>query len=452
MTDKLTREELEIRVRALEKEIEEKNQLLTKYKQSEEARRTIPYKGKDVRGTEFRDITEQKRLEDELRLTQYSINHIADSIFWIDKSANFLFVNDAACNNLGYSREELLTMNIFDVDPVFPKEKLEEHWQEISKSNTVVVIETIHQTKDGRQISVEVTTNFLEYGGNQYNVAVARDITPRKQSEIKQKELEATNLRLQKAESLGQMAGGIAHLFNNYLYAVSGNLELAIEELPDDSLIHEYLSDAMEATRSCADVSGSMLSYLGHNYLQTESVDIAEFCRNNLPNFQSLVHNDIVLEADLIDTELFVRVNFNQMQQVMNHLITNACESIVDNKGKITLITKIIPVSDIPKFHLLPIDFEPSVDTYACLEVIDTGCGIPKKDIHKLSDPFFTTKFAGRGLGLAVVSGIVKSWGGMVGVKSKVGYGSSFMVFLPLSENNSVWQAKKGILHITPKV
>ncbi|MCB9208336.1 MAG: PAS domain S-box protein [Ignavibacteriales bacterium] len=127
-------------------------------------------------------LAKRTRLIDQLQLTQYSIDNIADSIFWIDRSAKFHYVNNAACKNLGYSKEELLNMNIFDVDPVFPKDKLEDHWQEIIKTGSIV-IETIHRTKDGKDIPVEVTTNFVEYNGSQYNCAIARNITERKQIE-----------------------------------------------------------------------------------------------------------------------------------------------------------------------------------------------------------------------------------------------------------------------------
>ncbi|MBF0303884.1 MAG: PAS domain S-box protein, partial [Desulfamplus sp.] len=388
-----------------------------------------------------RNITERKRTEEKLRLTQYSINNIADSIFWIDRYANFLFVNSAACKNLGYSQEELLKMNIFDVDPVFDKEKLEDHWEKISKPGEFVVIETTHLTKDGRKIPVEVTSNLLEYEGKQYNIAVARDITIRKQSEAKQKELEATNRRLQKAESLSQMAGGIAHLFNNYLYVVTGNLELALEELSKESLIRENLFEALKAARRCADVSGSMLTYLGQIIVQRESIDITEFCRTNLPQLQLLVHKGIAIDGNLTDNQFIVSANAGQMQQILNNLIINASESIGKNKGRIVLATKIMSAYDILQFNILPVDCKPSEDIYACIEVTDTGCGIPEKNIYKLFDPFFTTKFTGRGLGLAVVLGIVKTWGGMIGVRSEEGYGSSFMVFLPLSVKNTVQQS-----------
>lgn len=262
---------------------------------------------------------------------------------------------------------------------------------------------------------------------------------------IERKKLQIKNLQLQKAESLGQMAGGIAHLFNNYLHVATGNLEMALENLPDDSLIRENLTETMKSVRRCSDVSGAMLTYLGQSFIKTESLDIVGFCRKHLPDLQSQssANSGINIETDLIDTELIVSANANQMQQVLNHLIINACESIGDNKGRISLTTKTISASYISKFHLLPVDCKPSADTYVCLEVTDTGCGISKEDIHKLSDPFFTTKFTGRGLGLAIISGIVKSWGGCIGVKSKVGHGSSFMVFLPIYVDNSVRQLKK---------
>lgn len=267
---------------------------------------------------------------------------------------------------------------------------------------------------------------------------------------IERKKLEIKNLQLQKAESLGQMAGGIAHLFNNYLYVVTGNLELALDDLHEDSSVRENLIAAMKAARRSSDVSGAMLTYLGQSFIKTESLDIGEFCRKHLPNLQSQssANSGITIETDLIDTELIVSANANQMQQVLNHLITNACESIGENNGKISLslTTRTIPASDISKLYIFPAGSNPSSNNYACLQINDTGCGISSEDIHKLFDPFFTTKFTGRGLGLAVVSGIVKSWGGCIGVSSKIGHGSSFMVFLPLSLDASISQSCYAVI------
>jgi len=267
--------------------------------------------------------------------------------------------------------------------------------------------------------------------------ALAHDITERMEAEARQKQLEASNLRLQKAESLGQMAGGIAHLFNNYLCVVTGNLEMALEDLPDDSLVRHNLIGAMNAARRSSDVSGAMLTYLGQTIVKPEFFNISEFCLKNLSGFQSLSHIGITIEAVSLNKEMIVSANASHINQILTHLITNACESIGKNKGKINIVIKRISASDIAGFHTFPVGCKPSSDTYACLEVSDTGYGIPEEDIDRIFDPFFTTKFTGRGLGLAIVLGIVKTWGGMIGVRSQKGHGSSFMVFLPLSEKTS---------------
>jgi CheY-like chemotaxis protein len=120
-------------------------------------------------------------------------------------------------------------------------------------------------------------------------------------------------------------------------------------------------------------------------------------------------------------------------------------EAIGDRKGEITLKIKIIPASDIPKIHIAPVDWQPDADLFACLEVKDTGYGISDEDIDKTFDPFFTTKFTGRGLGLPVVLGIVKTWKGSVSAESRKGHGSIFRIFLPLSTDEISRQSEKVI-------
>ncbi|MBF0388462.1 MAG: PAS domain S-box protein, partial [Desulfamplus sp.] len=389
----------------------------------------------------FSDITERKRTEEKyLTLFREMLDGFALHEIICDENGKpidykFLTVNPSFECMTGLKAADIVDKRVLEVLP-----DIEKYWIEIYGKVAITGEPAFFDNySDELKKHFEVKAFRPAYG--QF-ACIVSDITERKQMEIKQRELEATNLRLQKTESLAQMAGGIAHIFNNYLYAVSGNLELALYDLPEDSLIRERLMDAMKAARRCADVSGSMLTYLGQSFIQTESLDIADFCRKHLPDFQSSVLNDITIEVKLMDTELLVRANAGQMQQVLNHLITNAYESIGENKGRINLITKAIPSEDISKFYIFPADSKPAADTYVCLEVTDTGCGISKEDFHKISDPFFTTKFTGRGLGLAIISGIVKSWEGMIGVRSEVGHGSSFMVFLPMSVDNSVRQSK----------
>jgi len=462
MTKKPTYEELEQRIKELEQaEIELKRSeelfcgLFSNMTSGSAIYAVINdgSKGSDYIVKKFNNITERKKIEQSLYESEkrFKLMFMNAPMPYqsLDENGNFLEVNQAYLDILGYSHEELIGKNFGDILHPDWVDHFKENFPKFKAIGEIVGVEFEMVKKNGTRILVFFNGKIQRDADGifQRTHCIFQDITEKKQAEAKQKELEAINLRLQKAESLGQMAGGIAHLFNNYLYAVSGNLELALDDLPEESLIREKLMEALKAARRCSDVSGSMLTYLGQSFAKTESLDIGEFCRKSLPDIQLSVHKNIVIETDLSNTELTVIANPNQMQQVLNHLITNACESIGENKGGISLslTTRTIPASDISKLHILPVDCKPSADTYACVEVTDTGCGIPTEDIHKLFDPFFTTKFTGRGLGLPVVLGIVKSWGGMIGVTSEVGHGSSFMVFLPLSVDASISQIKKSV-------
>ena len=272
-----------------------------------------------------------------------------------------------------------------------------------------------------------------------------QDITERKQAEEERARLEAQNRQLQKAESLGRMAGAIAHHFNNQLGVVIGNLEMALSDLPADSIFRGNLDEAMRAALRSAETSGLMLTYLGQSVSKGGPLDLGEVCRRHLPQLQSSMPGGIVLETDLPAPGPIVRAGENQLSQVLTHLLTNARESIGEKNGRITLTTATMPASAIGGSHMAPTDWKPSAEMYACLQVSDTGCGMTGEDMDKIFDPFFTTKFTGRGLGLAVVLGIIKAWGGVITVEGQVDRGTTFRVFLPLvAQEVSVQPAKSA--------
>jgi len=239
----------------------------------------------------------------------------------------------------------------------------------------------------------------------------------------------------QKAESLGRMAGAIAHHFNNQLNVVMGNLEMALEDSPADAVYHDNLTAAMHAAGKSAEISGLMLTYLGQGEGETSKLELSRFCLSYLPILRPTLPGGIVLETDFMSVGPVVLANANNMQMILSHLITNAAEAIGDKTGRIKLATSILSVSDIPKVVTAPIDWQPGAKMYACVEVSDTGCGIGDQDMEKLFDPFFTTKFTGRGLGLSVVLGWVKSWDGALCVESKKDCGTRVRILLPVQEN-----------------
>ena len=229
------------------------------------------------------------------------------------------------------------------------------------------------------------------------------------------------------------MAGAIAHHFNNKLGAVIGNLELTIEDLPHGLPPSKTLIAAMQAALNAAEVSGQMLTYLGQGVGKQAPMDLSDVLRLRVPLLQASIPGSLRFTVDWPSPGPTIRANANQIQQVLNNLITNAREAAGENQGTIALKVKIVSPADIPAIHRFPVDWHAQDCTYACIEVTDEGCGVAEEDIDKLFDPFFSTKFTGRGLGLSVVLGIVKAHGGVVAVESTIGSGSIFSVFVPIS-------------------
>ena len=163
-----------------------------------------------------RDITERKRAEEALKLTQFSVERTADPVFWIDADSRFLNVNDTACRHLGYSREELLSMTVSDINPAFPPERWAEYWKEVKRKGSLT-FESSQRRKDGSEVPVEVATNYMEFNGKEYDFAFVRDITERKRAEDALRESEARNRAILQAAPDGILTfdeSGVIDSFN----------------------------------------------------------------------------------------------------------------------------------------------------------------------------------------------------------------------------------------------
>jgi signal transduction histidine kinase/CheY-like chemotaxis protein len=277
------------------------------------------------------------------------------------------------------------------------------------------------------------------------SIGVVRDITDRKRDETEKAKLEDQNRQLQKAESLGRMAGAIAHHFNNQFHVVMGNLEMAMNGLPLGVNPIENMLSAMQATQKAAEVSSLMLTYLGQSPGKSEPIDLSEACRRSLPLLQAAVPKGTIINAEFPPSGPVIYANKNQIQHVLTNLITNAWESADISRRVIGLTVKTVSQANIPATMRFPIDWQPIDSAYACLEVADAGSGISEKDFEKIFDPFFSTKFTGRGLGLSVVLGIVRAHHGAVTVESKPDTGSVFRVFFPVSAEEVSRQPHKAV-------
>jgi two-component system, cell cycle sensor histidine kinase and response regulator CckA len=402
-----------------------------------------------------REIAEHKQAGDALQQSNQKIEAIAsvspDGIGIISLDGKIQFISDKLVKMHGYSIDQ--------TDENFGKPVLDfidSSCHELLMDNTRKVLmgqgndkptEYLAIKKDNHRFTIDVkSTVLLDSNGNPTGILyVERDITERKQAEADKEKLEAQNRQLQKAESLGRMAGAIAHHFNNQLGVVIGNLEMANEDLPQDARAVDSLTAAMQAAWKAAEVSGQMLTYLGETHGKGEPLDLSEVCRRGVPLLRAVLPGESILETELPSPGPTVNANANQIQQILTNLVTNAWEAVAEDGHTIRLRVKTVSPAEITLAHRYPIDWLPRDTAYACLEVTDEGGGIADKDIENIFDPFFSSKFTGRGLGLPVVLGIVKAHGGGVTVESRSGQGSIFRVFFPVSVEEVRRQPDKAL-------
>ncbi|WP_028324764.1 PAS domain S-box protein [Desulfatirhabdium butyrativorans] len=348
--------------------------------------------------------------------------------------------NDAYCRMLGYREEELIGKHLRDIThPEVIAENLAKQRQLGDGIIDHYRMEKRFIHKDGHTVYGLLNANLIRdaEGHPSYFLGSVADITERKQAEAEKLTLEIKNRQLQKAESLGRMAGAIAHHFNNQLYVVTGNLEMAIDDSRKGIASTDFLEAALQAAHRAADVCRMMLTYLGQKLEQHRPIDLSDTCRQRVSLLQAAIPQNILFETDFPSSGPIIRADSRQVQQVLLNLVSNARESISEDQGKIRLAIQIVSAEDIQASKRFPIDWQPTQPDYACLEVSDTGCGIAEKDIEKLFDPFFTTKFIGRGLGLPVVGGILKAHGGAITVTSEPGRGTTMRAYFPLMVSNS---------------
>jgi len=389
----------------------------------------------------MRDITERKlaetQIQDAREYAENIVETVREPLLVLNPDLKILTANHSFFDTFKVRPEETIGKFIYDLgNRQWDIPKLRILFEEILPHDTVFNgYEVEHDFLNiGRKtMLLNARQIFRKNIGSHIILLAMEDISDRKRAEAEKAELESQNRQLQKAESLGRMAGAIAHHFNNQLQVVTGNLELAVMSQSIESDVVRNLNEAMEASSRAAEMSSMMLTYLGQTHGKHEQLDLSRTCHFGLSMLRTIIPNTIIVEPDLPSPGPIIRANTNQMHQILTNLVTNAWEAFGENKGAIGLTIKTVSHAEIPISKRFPIDWQPQGISYACLEVSDTGCGIAETDIEKIFDPFFSTKFTGRGLGLPVVLGIIGAHGGGITVESKLGRNSIFRVFLPVS-------------------
>ncbi len=378
------------------------------------------------------DVTERKRAEERLRFTQFVMDRSGEPAFWMGPDARIVYVNEAGCRSLGYSREELLSMTIHDFDPDLRREDWAAQWEEIRRRGNFT-IESRNRARDGRLFPVEVRVNYVEFEGREYNCAFVRDLSERRKAEEERHNLEARMQDVQKLESLGVLAGGIAHDFNNLLMAILGNADLALHNLSPASPARSSVEDIERASQRAADLCRQMLAYSGKGRFVVGRYDLTEIVREMTRMLEISISKKAALHYRFAGDVPPVQVDVTQMRQVIMNLITNASEALGDDGGVISVSSGAMEC-DRAYLSESYLDDNLPEGRYVFLEVADTGCGMDAETRRRIFDPFFTTKFAGRGLGLAAVLGIVRGHKGAIKVYSEPGKGTTIKILLPAAE------------------
>jgi PAS domain S-box-containing protein len=350
---------------------------------------------------------------------QHIVESANDGIIKVSAAGRVHFANARLHEMVGLDAVQLSKRGFFDV--------VEPAVEAVTRANIESVAQRGERATFGSQLldaagdthAVDISASRLSEGDDAGLVlALVRDVSETRRIEEGLREA-------QKLESLGVFASGIAHDFNNVLTSILSSASLALGHAQPDTRLSEVLGDLKSAGERGRALTTALLAYVGRVPARTETIDLRPVVRENERLLQSLIGNRISLQIVTGPTPVLVRGDAGQIAQVLLNLVTNGAEAIAGD-GKVNVQTFVGAAGTGEWFPAAP-----SSGTYAILRVCDTGAGIPLLMRRRIFDPFFSTKKPGRGLGLAVLVGIVRSHGGAVRVEPTLSGGTCFDVVFP---------------------
>jgi two-component system cell cycle sensor histidine kinase/response regulator CckA len=376
------------------------------------------------------DITERYLVEQALRQSEERARTLfegaGDSVFIADLTGRFIDVNQTAAETLGYTHDEMVGLGIADVTAATDPELLRNQIDTVLERGHLA-FETVHARRDGTVLPVEVSVTCVELEGRTVLLGIARDISERKRAEAERALLESQLRQAQKMEGIGRLASGIAHDFNNLLTAIGGFAGLAISGLSEDDERRRDIEQIQEAADRAARLVRQLLEFSRVNRVETKVISPAEVLARLERMLQPIVGEEIAVSVHTRNCTWNVLADAGQIEQVIVNLVVNACDAM-RNGGRLD-----IRAADVDVDQELALAIGGTPGPNVLIEVTDTGTGMDSETMEHLFEPFFTTKGPGEGtgLGLATVYGIVRNWSGGLRVRSELGHGSTFEVYLP---------------------
>jgi PAS domain S-box-containing protein len=379
---------------------------------------------------EGRDITERKKAEQERAQLISAIEQASETVMVLGRDGVILYANPAVERIMGYAVSELIGRKAYSFagapDPTQPFEQI---WDRINKG-LVWSGRVTQKKKDGTAGELEITVSPVRDSAGAITsfVSIGRDIT----SELR---IEEQLRQAQKMEAIGTLAGGIAHDFNNILAAIMGYTEMSLIALRSKGDVSNNLAQILKSSNRAKDLVKQILAFSRKQQKERKPVNLYSIIQEVTRLLRASIPTTIEIRQDVQDVSCMVDADPTQIHQVLMNLAANASQSMEENGGVLAIGIAPVVLSAQDAEHypdLLP-------GQYVRFTVSDTGSGIDPLIIHRVFDPFYTTKAVGRGtgMGLSVAHGIIKDHGGSITVYSEPGQGTTFHVLLPRIANGS---------------
>jgi two-component system, cell cycle sensor histidine kinase and response regulator CckA len=392
--------------------------------------------GRTLSSMTIRDLSERKLSEPAVRESEKRFRDVFENspigIALVEsQSGKFIQVNKALCRIVGYTSDEMLTMNFQAI--TYPEDRSSIDLQRLVGGEIGSYSkEKRYLKKDGTVVWASITVSPFQVGGNTpvVHLAMVQDITEQKTAEQERDRLHAQLIQSQKMESVGRLAGGVAHDFNNILTAMMMQLSLLQQNSTADRGTLELLRELENGANRAAGLTGQLLMFSRRSILSMKSINLNEVVEGLLKLLRRVIGEHIGIEFRPQTALPYVKADSGLLQQVLMNLCVNARDAMPSG-GRLTITTRLVRI-DPGQTGSRP---EARPGLFVCLCVADTGTGMEEGALNHIFEPFYTTRDVGkgRGLGLASVDGIVAQHKGWVEVESRVGEGSTFRVFLPTS-------------------
>ncbi len=439
-----------------EKQREAENELTRKYEEIQSHYEEMEAMNEQLEET-FRDLEDANRsLANKAHVLQQSeeryrllVETMTEGLCMVDSDGQFVFVNDALCDMLGYVEQEMVGRPVCDF---------------LDETNKIILSDQLAKRKSGMKEPYELRWNrkdaspvysivspqtiFDSHNNVTGSFSVITNITERRKAEINQERMREQLLQSQKLEAIGTLAGGIAHDFNNQLTAIMGYAQLLIAETPQGDPRSIEMKEIMKAAERSAALTGQLLAFSRRQLLKQAELDLNVIVYDMSSMLRRVIGEDIELVINLYGDLELIHADRSQVEQIIMNLTVNARDALAHG-GRLVIKTENVRLDE-ERCSGLP-DSRPG--SFVSLAIIDTGTGI-HPDIQKnIFEPFFTTKEKGKGtgLGLSVVYGIIKQHDGWINMTSEPDRGATFTVFFPSLMTGARGDAGETEHHVEPK-